>query len=219
MRVTFCLHDRPYYVGGPNAGLRRLLPDLRDRGVEVRVLSLMFGDPMQCPTLGYLRKIGIPYTITHYHKTTEERVRWLLAILRGDPPDVFVPNLMVAAYFATPWVRRAGIPCVGVIRSSDQFHLEFLQTFGNGFPEFRQDAFVCVSDYMRRKTRELAPKVPVVRQICSSPATPAGTAEAPGNGPLRMTYLGQTVEYPKNISAVIRAFCRAAREIPGVEGV
>ena len=219
MRVTFCLHDRPGYVGGPNAGLRRLLPDLRNRGVDVHVLSLMFGDPMQCPTLGYLRKLGIPCTIARYHKTTEERVRWLLGMLRRDPTDVFVANLMVAAYFATPWVRAAGIPCVGVIRSSDQFHLEFLATFGNGDPRFRQDAFVCVSDHMRRKTLELAPQVHHVRQICSSPPAPSGMAQAPGDGPLRMAYLGQIVEYPKNISAVIRAFCRAAREVPGVEGV
>ncbi len=204
--------------GGPNAGLRRLLPDLKARGVDVRVLSLMFDNPLQCPTLAYLRRQSIPCTITHYHGTTEERVRWLLAMLRKDPPDVFVPNLMVAAYFATPWVRGANIPCVGVIRSSDRFHLEFIETFGNGFPEFRQDAFVCVSEFMRAKTREMAPQVPIVRQIGSSPGTPSGVAKAPGKGSLHMAYLGQIVEHPKNISTVIRAFCRAAREVPGVAG-
>lgn len=218
MRVTFCLHDRPHYVGGPNAGLRRLLPDLRDRGVDVRVLSLMFGDPMKCPTLCHLRKEGIPCTSTHYHKTTEERVRWLLSMLCQDPPDIFVPNLMVAAYFASRWVRRAGIPSIGVIRSTDQFHLEFIETFGNGLAEDRQDAFVCVSEFMREKTRRMAPAVAEVLQICSSADRSEGVATHPGQGPFQMAYSGQIVEHPKNISAVIRASCRAAREIPGVEG-
>lgn len=218
MKVTFCFHDRPYYVGGPNAGLRRLLPDLRERGVEVRALALMFGDPTQCPTICHLRKMGIPVTITHYQKTTEERVRWLLAMLRQDPPDIFVPNLMVSAYFASRFVREAGIPSVGVIRSSDQFHLEFIETFGNSRPVDRQDAFVCVSDYMREKTRNLAPDVPEVVQICSSADLSEQTTSYDGTGPFQMAYSGQIVEFPKNISRIIRAFARAAREIPGVEG-
>lgn len=218
MKVTFCMHDRPNYVGGPNAGLRRLLPDLRDRGIDVRVLSLMFGDPTQCPTLCHLQKMGIPCTITHYHKTTEERVRWLLSMLRNDPPDIFVPNLMVSAYFASRWVRQAGIPSIGVIRSSDEFHLEFIETFGNQLPEDRQDAFVCVSDFMRKETRKLAPEVPEVVQICSSADLSEKTTSYSGKEPFQMAYTGQIVEFPKNISPIIRAFCRAAREIPGVEG-
>lgn len=219
MKVVFCAYDRPNYVGGPNAGLRRLLPALRAQGVDARAWFLTFGEAAGWSTIPDLERNGVPVRHAPYQATTEERVRRLVQWLREDPPDVFVPNLMPAAYFAARWAREAGIPAVAVLRSDDAFHHGLLDCFLAGSPRDRMDAAVCVSEYLCGRVRERVPAGFPVVQIPSSVDLPARSVEPPGEGPLRLVYSGRLVETQKRVSAVARAFCRAAREVPGVEGV
>ena len=100
INVTFCAYDNPANVGGPMAWFQRLLPALREQGIESRCLFLIWGDTVTGPTLSALRTQGFDCSAITCHETTEDRVRWILERLRENPPDVFVPNLVVPAFFA-----------------------------------------------------------------------------------------------------------------------
>ncbi len=214
MKATFCAYDRPNYVGGPNAGLIRLLPELKRRGLDVECLLLVFGDRHELPTLRALEAAGVPCRYTRYHDNTELRVRWLLEQMRENPPDVFVPNLMPAAYFASRWCREAGIPTVGVLRNVDDFHQGFLEAFASGDLRFRQTTFVGVARLCMDMIRHEAPYMEFCEQIPSPVLVPEQTV-AHGANPFRVMYSGRLVLKSKRADLIAEAFCKSAREVEG----
>src|SRR5688500_13271088 len=105
IKVTFCAYDKPDNVGGPVSWIRRLFPLLRDRGIEPRCLFIMhWGN--SGPALDALTEAGFDCRWITLDRT-EDRIRWILEDLRDNPPDVFVPNLVVAAYYAARWAHEA----------------------------------------------------------------------------------------------------------------
>lgn len=155
MRVTFCAYDRPGYVGGPNAWLRRLLPPLAERGIDPEVLILFNGQPEECPLLEWLKAGQYRHRAARQHPYTEDRALWILQQAAADPPDVFVANLVVPAYYAACWIREAGIPTVAVIHSDDDFHRDLMEEFVFTSGPFQTSGVVCVSrfleDYVRAR--------------------------------------------------------------------
>src|SRR5689334_19536057 len=113
MKVVFCTRESDNVSGGQNTWLCRLLPDLRRRGIESRVLCFTASGEEQLPTVRSLRQSGISCTTVSQEKYryTEQQVRWILEQLAKDPSDVFVANMVIpAAYYAGRWLREAGIP-------------------------------------------------------------------------------------------------------------
>ena len=179
-------------------------------------LFLVFGEPSELTTVRSLERSGVPCRFTHYHRWTEDRVRWILSMLSEDPPDIFVPNLMPAAYFASRWVRKAGIPSIGVLRSVDAFHEGFLEEFAKGAPEYRQTAFVGVSEAAVEMIRQTRVRFEAVCKIPSPVFVPESPIRYKG-GPFRVMFSGRLVEHPKRVSLIARAFCNAARKIGDLE--
>lgn len=217
MNVTFCAADRPNYTGGPNAWLRRLLPELRQQGVESRVLFFLHhksGRDDEYPTLSALRREGFDCQAVLFPRYTEQRVRWLLKKLADDPPDIFVPNLMLAGFYAARWVREAGIPTIGLLRADNPFHLALLDEFVAGDPAYHLSALVCVSRYLENLARSRNPHNVVITRMPSAVPVPEKSAQPPGYQ-LRLMYAGRLVEVQKRVSEVARALCRVVGEVPG----
>jgi glycosyltransferase involved in cell wall biosynthesis len=217
LRVTFCSYDKPGCVGGPFSWLQRLLPALREHGIEARCLILLhFGDTG--PTLEAFRSEGIPCEAILCHERTEDRVRWVLERLRENPPDVFVPNLPVAAYFAGTWIKAAGIPTVGILHSDDSFYRALQDTFVFGAKKLRLSSLVCVSRELEAQVSSRGPETTQIWRIPCGVSLPDGRVErVPGI--LRMAYVGRLTEEAKRISAVTRALCQATRQIPGTTAI
>jgi colanic acid/amylovoran biosynthesis glycosyltransferase len=216
MKVTFCAHDVANYISGPNTWLRRLLPDLKKQGVDVNVLFITHSEPALCPTVTALQNQGISCKIQSEYKYTEQHVQWILGSLRENPPDVFVSNLMVPAYYAARWAREAGIPTVGVMHSDDKFYYGLLDEFVCGNPEYRLSALVCVSEYLNHQVLLRKPEDMIIRKIPYGAPIPRSSAYAP-DGPLRLIYTGRLKDQQKRISEVTRTLCRTVKEIPGTE--
>jgi len=212
--VTFCAYDQERMVGGPNAWLRRIAPSLHQQGVRVRVLLLSRCPPDQGATLRALQRDGIACAAIRIPRYTEDRVRWLLQRLREDPPDVFVPNLVVAAFYAARWVREAGIPTVGLIRGNNPFHIGMLDEFVSGSPAYRLSAMVCVSRFLEHMVGQRNPQNVIVRRMASAVPVPDTTTQPPADT-LHLIYVGRLVEEQKRITALTEAVCRAVREVPG----
>jgi colanic acid/amylovoran biosynthesis glycosyltransferase len=218
LNATFCAYDSPQTLGGPATWLQRLFPALRSEGIESRGLFLTWGDTNTGPTLSALRTQGFDCTATPCHEHTNERVRWILSGLQQHPPDVFVPNLVPPAFFASRLVREAGIPTVGVLHSDDEFYHGLMRAFVFGPRESCVSSLVCVSRELERQALAEKPSHTDVRRIAYGVPIPASQVRRQPTR-LRIAYLGRLVEEQKRITEVTRAFCRVVREVPGTDAV
>ncbi len=215
MKVTFCAFDHSNKVGGPLAWLIRLLPALQDRGVSTKVLFLTT-NPLNTPTADALRDKGVEVVVNRWHQDTRKITLWILEQLKEDPPDVFVPNLMVPAYYAAAWVRDAGIPTVGILHSDDDFYRGLQDEFVFGEEFFHLSGLVCVSEHLTHEVLQKKPLDVEVRKIPYGAPLPAEKNNSPQKV-LKLAYVGRLVEEQKRISDVIRALCRVVKEVPEVE--
>jgi glycosyltransferase involved in cell wall biosynthesis len=219
MNVTFCAYDRANYVGGPNIWLRRLLPDLRRLGVQSRVVFITVDNPTHCSNLQELIRQGFDVDVITGVRYTEDRVLSILRIIASNPPDVFIPNLVVAGLYASRWLRKAGIPTVGVLHSDDDFYSGVQSEFVFGPIDYRLSAVACVSRYIASAVRARKPEgVTVTRLPCGAPV-PSTTTTYPQEKPFRIVYTGRLDEKQKQISKVIRSLCRAVKEVKNLEVV
>ncbi len=219
MKTVFCAYDDLDCVGGPNTWLRRLLPELQKAGVAVHALLLT-----PCPGRGAtsvaLRSTGIPCTEFAFRTCpfTQQRLQRILSFVVHLKPDIFVPNLVIPAYYLNSWFRQAGIATVGVMHSDDPFYWALIEEFVNGPLGHRLSGLVCVSEYLRSVVVRLAPKdIKIAKIPCGAPVPNCHNSE-PTNG-LRLVYVGRLEQEQKRILDLTRSFCRAAREIPGTEAV
>ncbi|HAC62864.1 MAG TPA: glycosyl transferase family 1 [Cyanothece sp. UBA12306] len=218
MKVTFCAYDFPNRVGGPSSWLPRLLPGLKKRGIESKVLFLTTGEIEKCQSIQLVKQLGFEHKVQVWHTYTEQRVRWILEQLKEDPPDVFIPNLMVPAFYASRWLKKAGIPTIGVMHSDDDFHYGLLDQFVFGSPQYQLSGFVCVSHFLEQTVKKMGSTSTVIRCIpYGAPLPPSTTQKPPDN--LRIAYVGSLKEEQKRISEVAKAFCRVVKEIPKTEAV
>jgi glycosyltransferase involved in cell wall biosynthesis len=217
MKVTFAAYDKPDNVGGPPAWLQRLLPALQMRGIEVRCLFFLhWGE--SGPSVEFLRGRGFDCPAILAPATTEERIRWILERLRENPPDIFVPNLVVAAYLAGRWIRQAGIPTVGILHSDDAFYRGMQDQFVFGRPVDRLTVVVGVSLELERQVMARKPETTRVARIGYGVPVPEMTVRRQPAG-LRLAYVGRLAEEQKRISEVARALCRVTREVLGTTAV
>ena len=218
LRVVFCTHDSPSSIGGPFTWLRRLLPSLRECGIDCRVLALThFGGTG--PLVEGLRADGFDVQSVDCHERTVDDVRWILSRLQDEVPQVFVPNFVVAAYYAARWLKAAGAATVAVLHSDDAFYRAIQQEFVRGVVSQRVTDVVCVSEKLLDEV-----KAGVVQNCPNACYIPYGV-----NVPkpvtrdyahrIRIAYVGRFAEEQKRISLVGRSLDLACRQVPGVEAV
>ena len=129
MKVIFCTYDNPTFHGGPNVWLKRLLPLLIIHGIDIEIIFFVDGPIDDCPTYLYFKNNHFrTYTYSH-RETAEKKIKWILDIVASSRPDVFVPNMLVHAFYASRWIKEAGIPTVGLIHSDDAFHEGIIEEF------------------------------------------------------------------------------------------
>ena len=126
MKVLFCAYDRPGHVAtGPNAWLQRLIPDLTcNYGLNVHTLFVYSGTEADCPTLSFFKAQGLPTSAINREELpyVADQVKALLHIVKKEAIQVVVANLVIPAFYATSYLRQAGIPVIGVMHSNDLFY-------------------------------------------------------------------------------------------------
>ncbi|MDJ0531158.1 MAG: glycosyltransferase family 4 protein [Xenococcaceae cyanobacterium MO_207.B15] len=218
MKLTFCTYDWHNFFSGPNTWLRRLLPELRKRDIECEVLFINLSPPQECTLFPFLQSLGFVCKSIPEPHYTEQRVQWILTELAKNPPDVFVPDYVIPAFYAGKWIKEAGIPTVGVLRSDDDYYRGIAAEFVLGLPDYQLSSIVCVSRMLEKSIVQYnIPKI-LVERIPSGVPLPASVTSYPQTK-LKIAYLGRLVEVQKQISQVTHALCRAVKEIPNTEAV
>ncbi|MBP7275572.1 MAG: glycosyltransferase family 4 protein [Kiritimatiellae bacterium] len=223
LSLTICAYDGRGYFGGPLEWYKRLAPALREVGIETRFLFITDHPPAECGTYRYLKDAGfncraLPrHSLSQLRDYTEPRVRWILRQLRRNPPDLFLANLSVPACFAARWAREAGIPSAPVVHSDDPFYTAMAEEFLGQPGPYRFEVVVCVSR-MLEQSLQARGSGRIEHIPCGTPV-PSRRTEWPGNGPLRIAYVGRLVDKAKRIGLLADAFCRAVLAVPGTEAI
>ena len=187
-------------------------PELKKRGFEPIVIFLMSSGE-DCEVLNNLQKQGINCKTFLRKKYTEENIILLLKILKSNPPDVFIPNLSVPAYYAAKWVKEAGIPTIGIIRSDDNFHHELIDYFASGNPDYRLTGLVCKSKFLEEIVLSKNIKNFKVLQSPSGTIIPQNIAKEPIDD-LKLIYTGRLVQRQKRIFDVLNSLSIVIKQIP-----
>jgi glycosyltransferase involved in cell wall biosynthesis len=217
-KVTFCTYDAPLFHG-PNTWLKRLLPELSKNGFKIEVLVFFEHDLNKCETYKFFINSGYSVKTFPFKSIAEEKILWILRVLSFDPPDIFVPNMLVHAFFAAHWVKKAGIPTIGLIHSDEKFYEGIIDEFVNGREEYKVSAVITCSKYLLDKVAEGITQDILIRCIPYGVPIPTTPIAAFNVQKLKLIYVGRLVEKQKRITDVVKAMCKASNEIDGVEGM
>ncbi|MCB0832683.1 MAG: glycosyltransferase family 4 protein [Bacteroidetes bacterium] len=207
MKMLFIYYDRPNYYGGPIVNARRLLPELRNRGHDVHCLINYLGS--EAPSANYLSQQGVKCHLHPFDHYIEQQIEWILHKVTEVQPDVFIPNLSVAGWFSSRWVRQAGIPTIAAHRNDDAFYWAMVDEFVTGDPEWAVSGLVCVSEHLYKTVKEKKPKY---TKLCVIPSgVPVTNQLSDQTGPLRLVYVGRLVQRAKRILDLIDALALVMR--------
>jgi colanic acid/amylovoran biosynthesis glycosyltransferase len=204
-------------MDGPTSWMKRLLPYLRQHGIETRILFIA-AHSRPLPAYDYFTAAGFACELIYWELFNEEKILRILKDIQQYPPDIFIPNYFPEACHAAKWVKAAGISTVCVLHNDDEFHLELTKVFAANNKPPELDVIVGVSKLIAAMVQDQQPH-PSVAVKCipyGAPLPPAVTTLA-DDEPLKLVYAGRMVEPQKRISEVARAFCRVAAEVPGTE--
>jgi colanic acid/amylovoran biosynthesis glycosyltransferase len=217
-KITFCTYDAPSFHS-VNTWLKTLLPELSNHDFSIEALVFFEGELSDCETYQFFINLGYNVHAFPFKSLAEEKIRWILKTLSANPPDIFVPNMLVHALFAAHWIKKAGIPTIGLIHSDDKFYNGIISEFVNGEEDYKLTCVVSCSKYLHKKAT--AKQTSNILFKCIPYGVPiVNIHKADFNKPeLKLIYTGRLVEKQKRISDVVRAMCRASNQIDGVEGI
>lgn len=217
-KITFCAYDKPDSIGGPVTWLMHLLPYLKQTGFEVSCL-IFFHKGNNGPLYEHLVKNGITVHTSSFLSSTEDNIKWILDCLQKNTPHIFVPNIVVPAYYACKWAKKAGIITIGISHSDDPFYHAIQKEFMDGHKSFRLDGMICVSKVLEQQLlkSKYASKVKIKRIPCGV-IIPDSKAKRVDTS-LMVIYVGRLAEQQKRISEVTRSFCKMTQKISGVEAI
>jgi colanic acid/amylovoran biosynthesis glycosyltransferase len=218
MRITICAYDAPGNIDGPTAWLKRLLPFLKERGVQVRVIFIA-ANSKRLSFFNQLKSEGYECTLVAWDLFFEEKILAILDDLRAHPPDVFIPNYFPSACYAAQWAKLAGIPSVIILHNDNAMHHALVDEFAAGYEERKVSAVIAVSKFLKQKIDEKKVTGVISEYITYGAPVPVKKAIRLASDPLKLIYAGRLNEHQKRISDVTLALCAAAREVPGTECV
>ena len=189
----------------------------RDRGHDVRFLLFSWQEPNSGTAYRFLKEQGFAVSATNF-RDTFTNVRWLLEQTRNARPDVFLANHVVPAWHAAGFLRKAGIPTIGILRSDDAFYHDLTEGFVFGPPRFRPNALVTVSRHLAEKVESRLPSDTLVRTIPSGSPVLESLPERL-HSPFRIAYVGRLAQEQKRIHETVEALVAATAGCPDTEAV
>jgi glycosyltransferase involved in cell wall biosynthesis len=197
---------------GPNAWLQRLVPDLtRNYGLNVQTLFIYSGIAVDCPTLSFFKAQGLPTSTINRDELpyVADQVKALLHIVKKEAIQVVVANLVIPAFYATFYLRQAGIPVIGVMHSNDLFYEGVITKFIHGDIQRQLSHCVSVSKYIHKICQNNPTTSQLIVIPCGTPM-PQSKASWTNHSVLKVMYAGRIVEEQKQILKLASAFIRAA---------
>ena len=215
MKITICAFDTPNNLDGPTTWIKRLLPYLKENNIETRIIFLA-ANSKDLPAYNYFVKEGFACKLIYWELFNDEKVLAILDDVKKHRPDIFISNYFAIPHEAAKWIKRAGIPTVTVLHNDNKYHYDLVKKYAANNNEDDMSAVVCVSNLIHELSVKAAPLHNCIRYIpYGAPVTDAVAEMNDGDEILKVVYAGRIEEKQKRISDVTKAFCKAAKEVPG----
>jgi len=213
LNILICANDRPgHYATGPNAWLQRLVKDLvTNHGLNITTVFLYKGKLKDCPTITYFKSEGLPISLLKEKNLpyVADQVLALLKIVKDLDITVVIANLLVPAYYATPYLKKAHIPVIGVMHSNDAFYRGVIEKFIKGKTENQLTVSVSVSEFIDKLSHNKSSNTQLEIIPCGTPV-PQIKASHDETEVLEVVYAGRLEVEQKQILKLTKAFCDAA---------
>ena len=216
-RIDICAYDASSIHSGPISWLRRMPKEFRTRNLQIRLLFFSWDSKDRNSVSGSLRKEGFDVELTQF-SDTKTNVRWLLEKTRERRPDIFIANHVVPAWHASGFLRKAGVPTIGILRSDEAFYHDLAKRFVFGPQEIRPSAMVAVSRHLADSVVARNPGDVLVRHIPSGTPIPELPAK-PAESPFRIAWVGRLAQEQKRIRETLESLIQATNECPDTEAL
>ncbi len=214
MKVTICAFDAPNNLDGPTTWIKRLLPYLREKNIESRIIFLAANDK-NLPAYTYFVDEGFECKLIYWEFFNDEKIQAILNDLKKFPPDIFITNYFAIPLEAAKWIKKAGIPTVMVLHNDNKYHYDLVKKYAANNDESDVSSVVCVSNLIQQISQQTAPQHQSIKYIPIGAPVTDEVAGLSSDGELKVVYAGRIDEKQKRISDVAHAFCKAAKEVPG----
>ena len=219
MKILFCASDRPGHLAtGPNAWIQRLVPDLiHQYGLNIHTLFFYSGDIENCPTISFFKNQQLPLSTINKKNLyyVEDQVKALLQVVKEKSVSIVVANLVIPAFYATPYLKKTGIPVIGVMHSNDQFYKGVIQKFIHGIKPNQLSASVAVSECINQLCQNKSSSTQLQVIPCGTPL-PNKTLESPTSKQLKVMYAGRIVVEQKQILKLTKSFIATSSCLPSL---
>jgi len=207
-------------VSGSERHLLTLLPALRERGIDARMLSLGV-DGTDAPRFyAALDELGVPNRVVRCGLDVSPRLaRDVVRAVRTESPDLLHTHLVHADVYGSIASSRLRVPFVSSRHNDDRYLLGPFRYVDRAFAR-RADRLIAISDavrrFLERAGHDPAKLVTVHYGLDELPAarsdpTPA-EAGIPAGAPL-VVAVGRLIEQ-KDHATLLRAFARVHGELP-----
>jgi colanic acid/amylovoran biosynthesis glycosyltransferase len=217
MRIAICAYDSENAVSGPATWFQRIPGELSKFGHDISAHIFWWENLERGTLVNFAHDAGIRHH-THKFSTSERNVNSLLKALAAAPPDILISDNVIPGLLATRFLKSAGIPNIGILRSDDPFYHAIIDRFAAGAEEDRVAAFVAVSEYLKCEAERRSEKRCLAACIPSGTPIPANSASF-SHQQFQLIYVGRLVEEQKRISDTVSIMIRICREIPGTQGL
>ncbi|RZK60376.1 MAG: glycosyltransferase [Pedobacter sp.] len=215
MKIVFCTYDDKSAINGINVWLLNLLPALKAKGFNVSVIYYSWSAENECSTIPLLKDLGIECYRISSKRYLEQEVKWILNQVKILQPDIFVANHILQAWYAAPWIEKAGIPTIGVIHNDDiEYNLLIDSFLGN--KHTGMTACVAVSAKLYKNLLSNCVNLNIKQIPCGTPVF-AEKAFLNRGTSFNIFYVGRLANKQKNISLVSATLVQTIEKIINVE--
>lgn len=208
--------DKPGALDGPSSWIKRLVPALITRGLDMRVAIC----PEDTNERGELEKaferLNVP--CRRIEGPIGPQARGILELVGEWNVSAVISNHSLSGHYAGKVLRESGIVSVMVAHSDERPYWRAFDLFAAERQGRAVDCVVPVSKHLEEGFLARAePGLRIERIPYGAPRPELRTGREPG--PLRLLYCGRLVTEQKRILDVARAFVMACEALENVEAV
>lgn len=221
--LNICLagFDEPQNTSGVTSWVISILPAWIALGHQVSCAIYSFCPPNEKGALEcFLIESQIPYRRIQMCGSgyTDALSQWAVDAVRELGSNVFIPNCIVPAWYASDALESVGVHCVGVTHSPTPLYEALALRCASSQSGRKMSAIVTVSRFLSQTIGKIVSPATWIEAIpCGIPDPLELSGPVKEMSPFKLVYVGRLVEEAKRISEV-GLCCRAAVEsIPNLE--
>lgn len=217
-KISFCTFQKPDQISGVDTWIKNVSLELKAMGYDPHILGVSYGQG-EFPLIEFARRNNIEHDQIKRkdHESLEGLLKTILVVLKRRKSDIFLPGYCTPAFFLTPYLRKANIPCVLVLHSDDERYRAYFDEFVVKQSDYKVDGVVAVSDYLYSwcdKVHDFNfPKALIEYGV----NVPKHNKKYNEGSRLKLVYSGRLVQEQKRIFDILESFKLATEEYSDVE--